>query len=364
MLLDSGSLYLPATLPIFGTYDDYGGVEKIVEDENTKLIEAFFEMSIDKFVDYITSGRHDIGNTYGSPIKFFATPEKKKFLMEHGNYYSFGKRWLKAMGFVQLKICGLLGKRKNMFSHPDVADYYVSIYNTKFKGKPFDAKYKVGAKTHTSIGFIIYRKSGLHLDKESDQTNKIDPYNPKRRFIEEWYRLTGAIVYADKKDWPRIDTLNRMSGMFVHKKIYSAMANATANGADKMYSWLEDEYRPQAVYNEFQKVAKNCGNINTISYDGHELTRHGTYEVMNTSFILHFREWLFFKEIYLDALINNKLKDATIDWINFAIGMYSCNRFFFPGMNGEQCGNSVASRYLLETSLEILDGLEGGTVNI
>jgi hypothetical protein len=31
--------YSPATLPIFGKYNDYGGIEDIVIDDNTKLIE-------------------------------------------------------------------------------------------------------------------------------------------------------------------------------------------------------------------------------------------------------------------------------------------------------------------------------------
>jgi hypothetical protein len=48
--------YIPATLPIFGEYDDYGGLEKIVKDKNTELISNHFGVSIKKFCYYFTRG--------------------------------------------------------------------------------------------------------------------------------------------------------------------------------------------------------------------------------------------------------------------------------------------------------------------
>jgi len=48
--------YLPATLPIFGRYDDYGGLEDIVEDDNTKLIASHFGLPIHDFCQYFTRG--------------------------------------------------------------------------------------------------------------------------------------------------------------------------------------------------------------------------------------------------------------------------------------------------------------------
>jgi hypothetical protein len=46
----------PATLPIFGEYDDYGGMENIVEDENTRLIEEHFGCTIHEFCYFFTRG--------------------------------------------------------------------------------------------------------------------------------------------------------------------------------------------------------------------------------------------------------------------------------------------------------------------
>ena len=51
--LYSRSEWLPATLPIFGTYNGYGRLVNIVKDDNTKLIESYFGISIDEFCELL-----------------------------------------------------------------------------------------------------------------------------------------------------------------------------------------------------------------------------------------------------------------------------------------------------------------------
>ena len=51
--------YLPATLPIFGKYDDYGGIEFIIKDDNTMLIEDHFNCTIENFCQMFTRGMID-----------------------------------------------------------------------------------------------------------------------------------------------------------------------------------------------------------------------------------------------------------------------------------------------------------------
>lgn len=47
----------PATLPIFGEYNDYGGIENIDVDDNTKLIEEYFGITIDEFCQFLVDGK-------------------------------------------------------------------------------------------------------------------------------------------------------------------------------------------------------------------------------------------------------------------------------------------------------------------
>jgi len=46
-----------ATLPIFGQYNDYGGIEEIEKDDNTELIEKHFGVSIDDFAVFLVDGK-------------------------------------------------------------------------------------------------------------------------------------------------------------------------------------------------------------------------------------------------------------------------------------------------------------------
>ena len=45
------------TFPIFGTYNEYGGLEKIQKDDNTIVLEKFFNLKIEEIVDCILDGR-------------------------------------------------------------------------------------------------------------------------------------------------------------------------------------------------------------------------------------------------------------------------------------------------------------------
>jgi hypothetical protein len=46
--------YLPATMPIFGKYDDYGDIEKIEKNKNTELIENHFDCKIEDLTYFLT----------------------------------------------------------------------------------------------------------------------------------------------------------------------------------------------------------------------------------------------------------------------------------------------------------------------
>ena len=56
-----GLFFRTAMLPIFGKYNDYGGLEEIREDDNTKTIEKYFDLTIQEVVNIICCGRTDDG---------------------------------------------------------------------------------------------------------------------------------------------------------------------------------------------------------------------------------------------------------------------------------------------------------------
>ncbi len=47
------------TFPIFGEYDDYGGIKNIIKDDNTKCLEEYFELSIEDICTVLCDNRKD-----------------------------------------------------------------------------------------------------------------------------------------------------------------------------------------------------------------------------------------------------------------------------------------------------------------
>ncbi len=76
--------YLPATLPIFGKYNDYGGIECIEEDENTKLIEEHFGCKIQDFCNHFTDD--DVDKNSFTNFKEF---KKWKYMFIDRSVYDF-----------------------------------------------------------------------------------------------------------------------------------------------------------------------------------------------------------------------------------------------------------------------------------
>lgn len=48
--------YYPSAYPIFGRYDDYGGIERIVKDDNTDILEEYFGLDIQRICKILTRG--------------------------------------------------------------------------------------------------------------------------------------------------------------------------------------------------------------------------------------------------------------------------------------------------------------------
>jgi len=79
--------FIPCFFPIRGNYDDYGGIEDIIEDDGTKVLEQYFNLTIQQIANIITCGRKDDG--YDSALDCIkdgtAPDENGKLLGEEGH---------------------------------------------------------------------------------------------------------------------------------------------------------------------------------------------------------------------------------------------------------------------------------------
>lgn len=86
--------YLPIWFPIHGKYNDYGGLENIIEDDNTKIIEQYYGLTISQIVDVITSGRKDDG--YDRNLDIIKKPKVyPKGMKKNEDHFKFYQRIMK-----------------------------------------------------------------------------------------------------------------------------------------------------------------------------------------------------------------------------------------------------------------------------
>lgn len=412
-LIYSNCYFNPFSLPIKGVYNDYGNLENIKKDANTKAIEKFFGITIDQFMNCVTTSRNWTCYLSGESEAFF---EKSRLL---SNYDAkFDGKFLKAFGFKKGKD-GL---------------YLYKKFPYKVKPTIIDKK----------EGYKIYDKSG----KEVKSDNEV--YDTKQKFLQTFEKLTNWKLGVAPKNQKRVNIISNLSGMFVIEEIYDSFKGSSNWGTvacrsltedvlndlgfkaqrkkEKRFNntsisvfkksnqrtyvllddlgsdivWLEKKKKKNVtVYsvNDFQKQWEEITgeNLNiekykkiyqndiefkklreelikyekkrkTKVYKANQKKRKKFYKELRWSIkrlnafddplgdsLLCFKEWKFFTDLYRKPIMKGELVEEFRWFRLFQSSMYSNNRFFFPAMNGEQCGNDEESKTLLETSLKIVD---------
>jgi hypothetical protein len=418
----------PIGFPIKGTYNDYGSLENIVEDANTKAIEKAFGVDIETFVDSVGSGR-----SYAS--QFFPAIDKFVFDKVAITEYGFGldHKFIKKMGFI--------GNKKKGYTF---RDYPYTVFLT-------DKKIKLGKDIHEreDYGYIIKDKDGKIVKEHT-------PYFQNREyFLVAFKELTGYYLGVPDEDQDRIKGLTNMSGMFVHGDIFDALIKSAPDdnyfksgigqnlayddprpySVEKLGFVLEEDlknshgefkyYHPdnpeitivvsKQYYCKFYGPRKKQHDVVMSCYDlAFKMIEHGVClniplieeettagrkfeELRNALLFYHenkeekkekrsklikehpdlasifildrhplegygslldrtlFKDWLAFKDIYEESILDGSLKPHWEAWSAFYPSMYSCNVFYFPAMNGEQHGNDGESKNMYETALNIVN---------
>jgi hypothetical protein len=86
--------FLPVWFPIYGTYDEYGGLEDIVKDDNTEILEKYYDLTIEQIVGIITSSRKDDG--YDDSLSVIKKPKVyPKGMKKNESHFDFYQRIMK-----------------------------------------------------------------------------------------------------------------------------------------------------------------------------------------------------------------------------------------------------------------------------
>jgi len=83
--------FQPVWFPIFGDYDDYGGLENIQKDDNTAILEEYYGLTIEQIIAIVTSGRKDDG--YDGDLKVIKKPfNRPKDMKEGEDWFKYYQR--------------------------------------------------------------------------------------------------------------------------------------------------------------------------------------------------------------------------------------------------------------------------------
>ena len=259
MLIYTHCFYAPVTLPIFGLYDDYGGVENIEKNRNTDIIEKYFGAHISEII------RRDLPDT-----RIVNTISSGMFV--HRKIYD-----------TMVNKCSQIGEWGNI-SSPIFAE-------------PRD-------------------------DPMMSLTNDLEKY------IEEIKKASRE--YKEHRDF--------LNNLGKERKPFWKTMNSIIKSPIKHIEYIK----------RAKKLRKLSASMAETDKEPHN------FFLASVSSIFGFREYGAFNDIYQPKMLQGELKDEIIEFVLFECGMGATNNFYFPAMNGYQCGNLYASKILYWESLKIV----------
>lgn len=254
MLIYTHCFYAPVTMPIFGTYDDYGGVENIEKNKNTEIVEEYFGIPIDEVIG-IKRDEDQVG-TISSGM------------------------------FIHRKIYDIIVKKCS------IADEWGGISSPIFEDPRNDPMLSL--------------------------TNSLDKY------IKEVQKATK--LHKDCMEMPFLKDKKR-------KSLWKTACSITKSPIKH----VEGVIILRKLEASVKRMRKSSDN----------------FFLASISSIFKFRDYGVFNTIYQPKIIEGELREEIIEFVLFECGMGATNNFYFPAMNGYQCGNLYASRFLYWESLKI-----------
>lgn len=311
MYMDKQDLFIPLCLPIKGTYDDYGSLEDIVHDKNTKALEAYFKMPIEDIVELLTDTRVDVYDSYSAYSEHFL--EDSAYLSED---FPFEDLLLK------------IGYRKTGFSA--YGDIYESDYSEITREK--EGGYK-----------IVFKKSDLDFERIKYLTD-LTSYDKNENILKIHSIATNT--HAGVKNPEILDIFLKASGMFILGKVYDEFIKQDEEKKKSRFLGLSeqvDNYNQASELFERTKISKDN------SFDR-------MYLLTPATILYPFKENMYFLDIYKDLILekNKEIFEKLISFRELDSNMYILNTMYMPMFQGTQCGEPEEELRLHSLCCDIL----------
>jgi len=325
--------FTPFSLPILGYYDDYGRIDSIREDDNTEILEKFFETSINNIVRLLTNQRK-ISYSESEACKIYGRDRE----IVSGSQ-KLTSSWLIKFGFT---------KKDNHF-----------VFEDDPGNNKVTLEKRTNSKQDDGYIFKIFNKKGKQIAENWCSWHSVDELQ------DEYLKATGFALNAKPEYRKPYNVIRKLSSMFIHKDIYDHMVSWRDPYGPNPWSPKEnlaqefDEFRAELISYDEQieawekepnKTWKERPNLFDDPMDSHGHKRNFASYIGNTEGSW----WTPFRDLYRQAIKDGKLRQKLCDFIEFDSNLSECNRFYFPAMNGTQHGNASASIDLAKASLKVL----------
>jgi len=347
--------FMPVWFPIRGRYDDYGGIEDIQEDGNTKVLEEYYGLPIQDICNVITSNRKDDG--YDDALKVI---KDGRFKDEYGKPV-YKERYKELIPLSGMWIHGEVYDKLTASSTDD--DYskldlgnegiLLALGFTKSDKKSGDSRYtelwEKGKVSVMSDGTWLHVKgSGSGIYRLKDLKNYCESKGEalditKINQMDATEQLIDLILPVHE---PVVEKRGPMSGAEIANK---------KNRILRMKESMTKEEGKAGLGAMFDKmieeVDKEAGGGWAIRPHGH-MASTILYRFMNSD---HYKLHNPLTPLYIEAAKKGTLRDELIKFWRFDHYMFVTGTFYDIVGTGPQDGEDKDVQVVLHVAKEVID---------
>jgi len=311
--------------PIFGEYDNYGRLVNIEKDDNTKVLEEFFGLSIEDISKVLTDSRKD------------------EFDKENNDYCE------------SAKILNKDNKKHMMLLKTSATWFHREVYEKLAKNDYHDSWCDLGVGNHgilTTLGFECIR-----IDKQNPRYNILYKKDNLEVYSDGNYlNVPGESIYNLKsfkkyclKNGVDIDITKISGGLY--SQLYDLILPHIKTVADftkeskLVHMLFGDEYKVHASSYDFFESMKAHLSEEEIQ----KIQKKNDDENLNNLIIFYF--------LKIKENGGQFLRKNIIDWFNVKQFYYPSGKFLYPIGSSPQDGDPEKVKILLETSLSVVNDI-------
>lgn len=332
-------IYQPFLLPIEGIYNDYGGVEDIVHNENTKLIEKIYGYTIEEIIDSICEG-----SKLKQKDDFFEVPNLGGMFVLKEIYDDLKIMDLKGYGPECITVDSL-----EYNGDKEVVKSFLEKWGFVFKEMGIQNSFK-------DRDCEVYEKNGV-LVKLNEYNIEIGDdvhgaYSAKD-FIKQWNKRTNDTISLE--DIRSISYKKQKIQELFEEKPKSVSDKNFDNILESILEDMESDKKETPKETEQKKMSKeDIEMFKEIEEDRKKMNKRNL--IKDISRDLGLRNWRNISSVYIENYIDTKnemILDELIEFTYYNTMLVCGNIMYKPSCGGLQDGGSGVSNYIAKSILKV-----------